>query len=49
MTALAGEMAEFFFPNFRYKWIFEETCEKLPLEIDFRLEAKNAQKCKEIF
>ena len=49
MTELAGVLAEVFFPNFRYKWVFEETVEKLPLEMDFRLEAKNAIKCKEIF
>ena len=49
MTELAGILAEKFFPNFRYKWVFEETCEKLPLEMDFRLEAKNCQRCAEIF
>jgi len=49
MTELAGILCELVFPNFRYKWVFEETIEKLPLEMDFRLEAKNCKRCGEIF
>ena len=49
MCVLAGVLCDAFFPNFRYKWAFDETAEKLPRELDFRLEVKNAIRCQEMF
>lgn len=34
------------FPGFNYQWLVEETKENLPLELDFRHEARNAQRCR---
>ena len=41
MCAIAGKACEFFLTN-RYQWVFDETAEQLPKEIDFRKELVNA-------
>jgi aarF domain-containing kinase len=40
---------KYFFPDFEFSWLGEEMNEMLPLEMDFRHEAYNAQKTKEEF
>jgi len=37
------------FPDFKYGWLPEEFQVRLPNELDFKKEAKNAKRCKEIF
>lgn len=37
------------FPDFRYGWLPEEFQTRLPLELDFQLEAGNAERCAEMF
>lgn len=37
------------FPDFRYGWLPHEFKTRLPQELDFRREASNAEKCKEMF
>ena len=37
------------FPDFRYGWLPHEFKTRLPQELDFRKEADNAEKCKEMF
>ena len=49
MVNLIGDACEWIFPNFRYKWAFHETTEKIPHELDFREEIVNVEKCQEIF
>jgi len=49
MCVLAGQLCEFLFSNFRYKWAFDETAVQVPKELDFRLEVRNAMRCREIF
>jgi aarF domain-containing kinase len=46
---IAVDIGQRFFPEFKYKWLPEEMAERMPLELDFTLEAKNAENCKEIF
>jgi len=46
---IANEVAKIIFPDFKYSWLAEEFNEKLPKELDFRIEANNAIRCKEIF
>jgi predicted unusual protein kinase regulating ubiquinone biosynthesis (AarF/ABC1/UbiB family) len=48
-TVFASKMAKKLFPSFQYGWIAEEMEQKLPKEIDFTLEAKNAEKCRSNF
>jgi len=40
---------KYFFPDFEFSWLGEEMNEMLPLEMDFRHEAFNAQRTKEEF
>ena len=40
---------KYFFPDFEFSWLGEEMNEMLPLEMDFRREAFNAQRTKEEF
>ena len=42
-------MAEKIFPDFRYGWLPTEFQTRLPLELNFVEEAKNCEKCAEIF
>jgi aarF domain-containing kinase len=49
LVQFASDVAERIFPNFRYGWLPHEFKVRLPLELDFRLEAKNADKCRELF
>ena len=43
------DIASKVFPDFKYQWLPHEFKVRLPLELDFREEAKNADKCREIF
>ena len=49
LVVLAAKIAKQIFPNFQYGWIADEFEQKLPLELDFRLEAKNCIRCETIF
>lgn len=42
-------MAGVIFPDFKYGWLPHEMKTRMPKEMDFTLEADNAEKCKEIF
>lgn len=46
---LAVDIAKKLFPDFKYGWLAEEFRAKLPLEIDFKLEAKNCVRCAKMF
>jgi len=37
------------FPEFKYQWLPEEMQLRMPQELDFTMEADNAEKCDEIF
>lgn len=45
----ATDVARFFFPNFKYGWLPEQFRSKLPLELDYFIEADNCKRCGEIF
>jgi aarF domain-containing kinase len=50
MTVKVGcYLAELIFPDFRYKWLGTELGINLPNELDFIKEAKNADRCRELF
>jgi aarF domain-containing kinase len=38
-----------YFPNFEFSWLGEEMEQNLPLEMDFRHEAANAERCRRDF
>lgn len=38
-----------FFPDFDYRWLPRNLKNSLPEELDFRIEARNAKKCQELF
>jgi aarF domain-containing kinase len=40
--------AEWYFPEFRYKWLSEETSDNLPQELDFMREGRNADRCRQL-
>eukprot|EP00049_Salpingoeca_infusionum_P005932 m.99357 g.99357 ORF g.99357 m.99357 type:complete len:596 (+) comp13139_c0_seq3:150-1937(+) len=42
-------IVKFFFPNFDYTWLIEEAKLNLPLEMDFTVEARNAETCRDMF
>ena len=46
---MAADIAFWIFPNFRYKWLPEEFKNRLPLELDFKKEATNCERCADIF
>jgi len=46
---LLTHLAEVVFPGFKYKWYGAELKKMLPKELDFLLEAQNAEKTKEMF
>ena len=49
-VGLAVAVAERLFPEeFRLGWVLAELAPHLPLELDFRLEAANAARCREFF
>lgn len=39
----------FFFPSFRFQWLADEVRRNLPIELDFRHEAKNQEKFSSLF
>lgn len=50
MTVTLGcYLAEWLFPDFKYKWLAKEFQINLPKEIDFINEGKNADKIRELF
>lgn len=49
MIEIAVDCAKKLFPDFKYGWLAEEFRAKLPLELDFRKEARNCIRCKEMF
>ena len=50
MTVTLGcYLAEWLFPEFKYKWLAKEFQINLPHEIDFNNEGKNADKMRELF
>ena len=49
MIEVACDIAKKIFPEFKYGWLAEEFRAKLPTELDFTLEAKNAKRCAQIF
>ena len=46
---MAIDIGERLFPEFKYKWLAEEVSKNIPTELDFRIEAENAKRCKEMF
>lgn len=46
---LGCAVAEYFFKDFKYKWLGREFEINIPKEIDFRNEAKNAERIAELF
>jgi predicted unusual protein kinase regulating ubiquinone biosynthesis (AarF/ABC1/UbiB family) len=46
---LGIKLGRMFFPEFDYDWLAREFRINLPLEIDFRLEAKNAERAGALF
>ena len=49
LIEFATAIAKRLFPDFKYGWLAEEFRAKLPLELDFRREAKNCKRCAEMF
>lgn len=49
LIQFASDCAAVIFPDFRYGWLPEEFRTRLPLELDFVLEAGNAERCAEMF
>lgn len=49
MTRFATDFAKWVFPDYKYEWLADEFEKRLPKELDFTLEAKNAIRCKKMF
>ena len=49
LIQFASDCAMKIFPDFKYGWLPEEFQTRLPLELDFALEAGNAERCAEMF
>ena len=49
LIQLATDLAGVIFPDFRYGWLPHEFKTRLPKELNFKKEADNADKCREIF
>ena len=49
MINLAIDMGGRLFPKFQYKWLADEVSKNIPIEMDFRIEAQNAKRCKAMF
>lgn len=49
IVKLGAQIAAKIFPDFKYAWLADEFQTRLPLEIDFRLEALNCHRCSKIF
>jgi aarF domain-containing kinase len=46
---IACDLACSIFPDFKYGWLAEEFRVRLPRELDFSIEAENAERCRKIF
>ena len=46
---MAIDIGEYLFKELNMQWYAKEVEDNLPLELDFNLEAKNSQRCKEMF
>ena len=49
MIQICSDAAAYFFPEFKYGWLAEEFQDKLPRELDYKIEADNCNRCKRIF
>lgn len=49
MIQIACDVASVIFPDFKYAWLAEEFRTRLPRELDFKIEAQNAERCRKIF
>jgi len=49
MVQLASDTAAYLFPDFKYGWLAEEMKDKLPRELNYRIEADNCNRCRRIF
>ena len=49
MIQIACDAAARLFPDFRYQWLASEFKVRLPRELDFQIEATNADRCRQIF
>jgi len=49
LVEFISDAAMAIFPDYKYGWLPEEFRTRLPLEIDFRKEATNCERCAEIF
>ena len=49
LIQFASDCAMKIFPDFKYGWLPEEFQTRLPLELDFQLEADNTERCAEMF
>ena len=49
LTEIGVGIGCWIFPDFKYQWLPEEFRDKLPRELDFKLEMLNSIRCKEIF
>ena len=46
---ISMRLVKYFFPSFEFSWLGEEMNEMLPLEMDFRHEARNSARCRSDF
>lgn len=46
---LGCDLAGVLFPDFKYAWLAEEFKTRLPRELDFKIEAQNADRCRSFF
>ena len=44
-----GKMVKKYVPEFEFDWLVDEMAINLPLELDFRIEQGNADRCRELF
>jgi aarF domain-containing kinase len=49
MIQIACDTASVIFPDFKYAWLADEFRTRLPRELDFGIEAQNAERCRKIF
>jgi len=49
MIQIACDSAARLFPDFKYGWLASEFRSRLPRELDFSIEAQNAERCRRIF
>ena len=49
LLQLMVHMAEMVFPDFRFRWLSDESKKNLPIELDFYNEGKNCEKVAQLF